>query len=66
MIESYITAREKFLKPGGLMMPTTGSIVFSPLTDDYLYNEQVNKGHLWGVRLINILLLLINSNFCLE
>mmetsp|Transcript_10449 Transcript_10449/g.17187 ORF Transcript_10449/g.17187 Transcript_10449/m.17187 type:complete len:126 (+) Transcript_10449:954-1331(+) len=33
MLESYIVARERFLKPsGGLMMPTTGSIVLAPLT----------------------------------
>jgi type I protein arginine methyltransferase len=49
MIESYVTARDRFLKPDGLMMPTTGSIVFSPLTDDILYTEQVNKGQLWMV-----------------
>jgi type I protein arginine methyltransferase len=58
MIESYVTARDKFLKPDGLMMPTTGSIVFSPLTDDYLYQEQVNKGQLWTVsRSLSLLIL---------
>jgi hypothetical protein len=31
------------------MMPTTGGIVFSPLTDDFLFTEQVNKGQLWTV-----------------
>lgn len=51
MIESYVTARDKFLKPDGLMMPTNGSIVFSPMTDEYLYMEQVNKGQLWTVQL---------------
>jgi hypothetical protein len=28
-------------QPGGLMMPTTGSIVLAPLSDEALYNEQV-------------------------
>ena len=32
MLESYIVARDRFLKPGGLMMPTTGSIVLAPMT----------------------------------
>lgn len=32
MLESYIVARERFLKPAGLMMPTTGSIVLAPMT----------------------------------
>lgn len=26
MLESYVIARDRFLKPGGLMMPTTGKI----------------------------------------
>lgn len=43
MIESYAIARERFLKPGGLMFPTTGSIVLAPLTDEALYNEQLGK-----------------------
>ena len=41
MLESYAIARERFLKPGGLMLPTTGSIVLAPLTDESLYNEQL-------------------------
>ena len=41
MLESYVIAREKFLKPGGLMFPTTGSIVLAPLSDEVLYNEQL-------------------------
>ena len=41
MLESYAIARERFLKPGGLMFPTTGSIVLAPLSDETLYNEQL-------------------------
>ena len=41
MLESYIAARDLFLKPGGLMMPTTGTIFFAPFTDRTLYQEQV-------------------------
>ena len=43
MLESYIVARDRFLKPGGLMYPSTGSIVISPYTDDTLYQEQLTK-----------------------
>ena len=50
MLETYITARDKFLKRGGLMMPTIGDIVLSPYTDETLYNEQVNKTVFWQVR----------------
>jgi hypothetical protein len=35
MLESYIAARDRFLKPGGLMMPTTGSIVLAPMTGQW-------------------------------
>jgi histone-arginine methyltransferase CARM1 len=43
MLESYIAARELFLKPGGLMMPSTGVIFFAPFTDRALYAEQVRS-----------------------
>ena len=49
MLETYALAREKFLKPGGLMMPTTGSIVFAPLTDEVVYREQLAKVSFWQV-----------------
>ena len=47
MLESYAAARERFLKPGGLMFPTTGSIVLAPVTDDALYKEQLEKVEFW-------------------
>lgn len=47
MLETYAIAREKFLKPGGLMFPTTGSIVIAPLTDDAVYREQLAKIAFW-------------------
>lgn len=40
----------RFLKPGGLMMPTTGDIVMAPYTDEALYGEQLNKTLFWQVR----------------
>ncbi len=47
MLESYVAARDKFLKPGGLMFPTTGSIVLSPFSEDALYREQCAKATFW-------------------
>jgi hypothetical protein len=60
MLESYVIAREKFLKPGGLMFPTTGSIVLAPLSDEVLYNEQL--GVLYSVT--SVLRNHILFNFC--
>lgn len=47
MLETYVVARERWLKPGGLMMPTVGDIVLSPFTDEALHNEQLNKTVFW-------------------
>lgn len=33
MLESYIIARQRFLRPGGVMFPTTGTIFTCPFTD---------------------------------
>lgn len=50
MLETYMVARDKFLKPGGLMMPTVGDIVLSPYSDEALFNEQIQKTVFWQVR----------------
>jgi type I protein arginine methyltransferase len=47
MLESYVTARDRFLKPGGLMMPTTGSIVLCPFSDDTLFREHCSRAAFW-------------------
>lgn len=33
MLESYMIARKRFLKEGGLMLPTTGTMFFAPFSD---------------------------------
>ena len=43
MLECYVAARNRFLKPGGLMMPTTGTIFVAPFTDAALYEETAAK-----------------------
>jgi type I protein arginine methyltransferase len=47
MLESYVTARNRFLKPGGLMMPSTGSILLSPFSDEILYKEHCSRAAFW-------------------
>ncbi len=43
MLESYVAARDRFLKPSGKMFPGTGTIYVSPISDDALYAEQMAK-----------------------
>jgi hypothetical protein len=50
MLETYLVARDRFLKPGGLMFPTLGDIAFAPFSDEALYNEQLAKTQFWQVR----------------
>jgi len=47
MLETYLLARERFLKPEGLMMPTTGNITFGPISDEALHSEQMMKRNFW-------------------
>lgn len=47
MLESYVAARDRFLKPGGIMMPSLGSIVLCPFSDDVLYRETWDRVQFW-------------------
>jgi type I protein arginine methyltransferase len=47
MLESYMIARQMFLKPGGRMFPSTGTIFAAPFTDATLWNEQSGKVSFW-------------------
>jgi len=47
MLEAFVTARERFLRPGGKMMPTTGTILVQPVTDGTLWQEQEAKASFW-------------------
>lgn len=48
MLESYVIARNKFLKPGGKMYPSEAYLCIAPFYDDRLYNEQLNKAVFWN------------------
>ena len=43
MIESYIVARTRLLKPGGKMYPDHAVLHAAPFSDEALYNEQTQK-----------------------
>ena len=52
MLETFILARDRFLKPDGYIFPTNGSIIFAPMSDEWMYKEQLKKAEFWN-----------NSNF---
>ncbi|CAK9101384.1 unnamed protein product [Durusdinium trenchii] len=47
MIESYLCARDRFLKPGGKMFPNAGTLCVAPFSDSLLHWEQANKNGFW-------------------
>jgi histone-arginine methyltransferase CARM1 len=47
MIESYIVARDRFLKPGGAMVPSMGTIYLAPFSDANLWSQTMAKVRFW-------------------
>jgi histone-arginine methyltransferase CARM1 len=47
MIETYLCARDRFLKPGGKMFPNVGNLCIAPFSDSMLHWEQQNKNGFW-------------------
>jgi len=47
MIESYLCARDRFLKPGGKMFPNIGDLCIAPFSDAVLHWEMQNKNAFW-------------------
>eukprot|EP00403_Amphidinium_massartii_P018963 CAMPEP_0178428996 /NCGR_PEP_ID=MMETSP0689_2-20121128/30570_1 /TAXON_ID=160604 /ORGANISM="Amphidinium massartii, Strain CS-259" /LENGTH=543 /DNA_ID=CAMNT_0020050795 /DNA_START=20 /DNA_END=1652 /DNA_ORIENTATION=- len=47
MIESYLCARDRFLKPGGKMFPNIGDLCIAPFSDPVLHWELQNKNLFW-------------------
>uniref|UniRef100_A0A0G4HJJ8 type I protein arginine methyltransferase n=1 Tax=Chromera velia CCMP2878 TaxID=1169474 RepID=A0A0G4HJJ8_9ALVE len=47
MVETYLTARDKFLKPNGTMLPSRASLSFAPFSDSTLYAELRRKVEFW-------------------
>ncbi|KIR97571.1 histone-arginine methyltransferase CARM1 [Cryptococcus deuterogattii 2001/935-1] len=48
MVESFILARDLFLKPGGQLLPSAGHIFFCPFSDESLYNETDQKAQFFN------------------
>lgn len=48
MLETYIIARDKFLKPKGKMFPSEAYLCIAPFYDEKLFNEQLNKTLFWS------------------
>ncbi|KAJ3213784.1 hypothetical protein HDU67_002441 [Dinochytrium kinnereticum] len=47
MIESYLVARDNFLKPGGAMLPSAGTIYLSPFSDANVWTQTMAKVRFW-------------------
>jgi histone-arginine methyltransferase CARM1 len=47
MLESYIYARDHFLKPGGKLFPRVGRIHVAAFSDSILYTEVATKAQFW-------------------
>jgi len=47
MLESYIYARDRFLKPGGKMFPQLGRVHVAAFSDEVLFNEVLAKAQFW-------------------
>nr|ADE10057.1 AdoMet-MTases [Tremella fuciformis] len=51
MVESFLLARDRFLRPGGQLLPSAGHIYFCPFTDEGLYNETETKAQFFNATL---------------
>lgn len=48
MVESFLLARDMFLKPNGIMIPSAGNIYLAPFTHSQLWSETMKKAKFWG------------------
>ena len=47
MLETYVIARDKFLKPEGRMFPNKADLCIMPFTDQEIIDEQLSKCTFW-------------------
>lgn len=50
MIESFLYARDMFLKPGGSLYPNRCCLFLAPFSDANLYNDYANRSSFWAER----------------
>ncbi|KAK9816527.1 hypothetical protein WJX72_001569 [[Myrmecia] bisecta] len=48
MLETYLFARNRFLKPGGRMYPQLGRVHVAAFSDEILYQEVASKSSFWA------------------
>ena len=48
MLDTYIIARDRFLKEGGKMIPSSSTLYFMPFCDETLYNNFKMKVEFWN------------------
>jgi histone-arginine methyltransferase CARM1 len=48
MLETYIIARDRFLKPGGKMFPSEAQLSVAPFSDEKLLRAQLRKTEFWS------------------
>eukprot|EP01043_Picozoa_sp_COSAG02_P034015 COSAG02_NODE_2355_length_9073_cov_3.811901_3_plen_744_part_00 len=49
MLDSFVLAREKFLRPGGKVFPTKGTMYCGPVCDAEMHSEQVHRANFWNL-----------------
>ena len=54
MIETYLRARDRFLKPGGKMFPNAATLFVAPFSDQVLWDEERNRGSFWKQKFYDI------------
>ncbi|KAJ3344082.1 hypothetical protein HDU93_003245 [Gonapodya sp. JEL0774] len=47
MVESFLLARDRYLKPGGTLFPSSGTIFLAPFTDATLWTQTMAKVRFW-------------------
>ncbi len=47
MVEAFLIARDRFLRPGGTLFPTTGRLWLAPFVDQKLFEGRVSRKKFW-------------------
>ncbi|KAJ9119113.1 hypothetical protein QFC22_003604 [Naganishia vaughanmartiniae] len=54
IVESYLLARDLFLKPGGSLFPSAGSLYYAPFSDESLFLETEAKASFFNQTLFGV------------
>jgi len=65
MIESIFKARERFLAPNGIMMPSSGQLILCPMNVENYYNSKIEYfDNVYGVQMSSLKQYAAQSFFC--